>query len=59
MCASLCDAINPDVHGYVCAAGALLCFLNALMCVDSLAHGPLSALSQPMCYMAACVASRN
>lgn len=37
----------------------MLCFLNALMCVDSLAHGPLSALSQPMCYMAACVAARN
>lgn len=54
MCAS------PGVMLYdVCAAGAMLCFLNALMCVDSLAHGPLSALSQPMCYMAACVAARN
>lgn len=45
-----------------CVARARLCFLNALMCVDSrcsLAHSPLSALSQPMCYMAACVAGRN
>lgn len=59
MCASWCDAIHLDVHGYVCATEAMLCFLNALMCVDSLARGPLSALSQPMCYMAACVAARN
>lgn len=29
------------------------------MCVDSLAHGPLSALSQPMCYTAACFAACN
>lgn len=43
----------------VCVAGARLCFLRALMCVDSLARGPLSALSQPMCYMATCVAAHN
>lgn len=29
------------------------------MCLDSLARGPLSALSQPMCYLAACDAACN
>lgn len=46
------------VKACVCAAqDARLCC--APMCVDSLAHGPLSALSQPMCYMTACVAALN
>lgn len=29
------------------------------MCLDSLARDPLSALSQPMCYLAACDAACN
>lgn len=29
------------------------------MCVDGVARGSLSAFSQPMCYMAACVVAGN
>lgn len=54
-----CDAIHLDMCGYASTTRAVLCFLNALMCLDSLARGPLSALLQPMCYLAACDAACN
>lgn len=56
----ICMAMRACVCVCVCVwQKQKLCFLTALMCVDSLARGALSALLQPMCYIAACAAARN